>query len=233
MILVFTMLMCDNGWSLLTESKVYAAESEDELDDGDDVVEEVQDSNSQETAVIVGEVVSERETYSKTYAMSDNSKMTVYYSAPVHYETDDGSLAEVDNSLVKSENGFKNAANSYTAEFKTGEDAGNVSFTEEDYEIGFTMLTENESSIQVDGDSLAELEREDAEEDQNTVSAQEIEDALFGHVIKESSIKYVGFDGGVDLEYTPTGSGLKENIILNEKGCKNEFGLSPNIVGNH
>ncbi|MCR4651016.1 MAG: DNRLRE domain-containing protein [Lachnospiraceae bacterium] len=233
MILVFTMLMCDNGWSLLTEAKVYAAEIEEEdADDADEVVEEVQDSNSVEIPMIVGEVLSERTIYSKTYACSNHSMQTLYYAAPVHYETEDGTLAEVDNSLVKSDDGYENAANSYSVKFKTGaENIGDVSFREKDYGIDFTLVSEDRRNIRVDRASLEELEREEEEEDGLTVSGVDFENALGGHTIKESTIKYVGLKGGVDLVYTPLSNGIKEDIILNDKGVNNEFTYKIDLKG--
>lgn len=55
-------------------------------------------------ATIVGELISEREEYTKYFKMSDGSTMAAQYEYPVHYKNDENQWTEYDNSLSESEN---------------------------------------------------------------------------------------------------------------------------------
>lgn len=90
---------------------------------------------------ILSEVEDKRGEFSKEYLLSDNSRMMVVYSQQVHYETDDGNLAEIDNSLVKTEEGYENGSNSYAVVITDNEDSqGEVIYREGDYEISWQMV---------------------------------------------------------------------------------------------
>ena len=62
---------------------------------------------------IISEIEEKRDTFSKEYFLSDNSRVLAVYPEPIHYETESGDLAEIDNSLTRTEEGYANGSNSY------------------------------------------------------------------------------------------------------------------------
>lgn len=63
------------------------------------------------------------------------------YSQPIHYETEEGNLAEIDNSLTRIEEGYTNKSNSYEVVITDNTDSqGEVIYREEGYEIAWQML---------------------------------------------------------------------------------------------
>ena len=62
---------------------------------------------------VLNEIEEKRDTFSKEYLLSDNSRVLVVYPQPIHYETEEGNLAEIDNSLTRTEEGYTNGNNSY------------------------------------------------------------------------------------------------------------------------
>ena len=50
-------------------------------------------------ATMVSEIIEARSEFSKQFLMSDNTKSVVMYTEPVHYENEDGTFVEIDNSL--------------------------------------------------------------------------------------------------------------------------------------
>ncbi|WP_026506600.1 polymorphic toxin-type HINT domain-containing protein [Butyrivibrio sp. MC2013] len=325
-----------------------------------------------EKASIVSEIVEGRDEYIKEYQMSDDSKSIVVYSEPVHYESEDGSFVEIDNSLVETDEGYENADNSYHVTFTDNEESqGKVHFEEDEYEIGWEYLerglitrdsddfdkiseevkaNNDEDRAETDKDDntidekddvlesdyseldhkfeadsavvfqsndelafddpasddedglLEDNDSEDGSSDEDTDSEEEsynddddseygssdedydpdeddsedgsfendpddedhadyddnddydyyydddyipsdldvsVEDedydqeALeeYGHIIKRSTITYDGYENGVKLEYAPTGTGVKENIILDNKESGNSFSFKIALKG--
>lgn len=77
---------------------------------------EITDVISEESSTspdIISEIEENRGEFSKEYLLSDNSRAVVVYPQQIHYETDDGSMVEIDNSLINTEEGYENGNNSY------------------------------------------------------------------------------------------------------------------------
>lgn len=203
-------------------------------------------------AEIVSEIVEDREEYSKSYLMSDNSVCMAMYSEPVHYEAENGSFIEIDNSVISTDEGYENADNTYTVLFTdNGESQGEVKFSEDDYEINFEyvdkdartdtedFLAESKKAISDGADkeiSLDDWDVSDDEIDYNRLdvtiedSVDQIEENEI-HEIRSSTVTYDGYNDGVSLEYEPTSRGIKENIILKDGSCGNRFTFRLNLLG--
>ena len=104
---------------------------------------------------IISEIEEKRDTFSKEYFLSDNSRVLVVYPEPIHYETESGALAEIDNSLNRTKEGYANGSNSYEVVFTDNTDSqGEVIYREEDYEISWQMLEPAEEAVSSDADDL-------------------------------------------------------------------------------
>ena len=90
---------------------------------------------------ILHEIEENRGEFSKEYLLSDNSRTLVVYPQQIHYETEDGNLVEIDNSLIKTEEGYENGDNSYDVLITDNEDSqGEVIYKEDKYEISWQMM---------------------------------------------------------------------------------------------
>jgi len=103
-------------------------------------------------AQILSEIEANRSEFSKEYLLSDQSRAVIVYSQPIHYETENGQLAEIDNTLTKTEAGYENGSNSYSLIITDNEESqGEVIYKENDYEISWQMLEFTEDVT--DGDA--------------------------------------------------------------------------------
>ncbi|MDE7206967.1 MAG: hypothetical protein K2N90_07400, partial [Lachnospiraceae bacterium] len=128
----------------------------------DNTIIETQDEMSvepQTEVIFVNEMIDERSENSKQYMMSDKSVTVVMYDNPIHYEDENGNLVEIDNSLIKTQDGYTNGANTYDVVF-SDDDAtrGKVDFTEGGYGISWQLLEPKENP------DLEETEAADGEQ---------------------------------------------------------------------
>jgi hypothetical protein len=94
-------------------------------------------------AYVISEIVENRDEYSKEYLLSDDSRAVFYYAEPVHYEAEDGSWEEIDNTLVATDEGYENADNSFHVHFTDNEESqGEVIFEDADYTVNFEFMDE-------------------------------------------------------------------------------------------
>jgi len=156
------------------------------------------------------EVVEERTIYSKTYTKPDGSRQVEIFARPIHYEDEDKNILPIDASLIRTENGYRNAANSWTVNFyDIREGQSTVELSYKGKSICFSPVNAN-GEVQV-----RKMEEND----------------LFEPVIVECSVLYADVYPGVDISYTSKHSGIKENIILKEYTGENEFLFSVEISG--
>ena len=105
------------------------------------------------SAQILSEIEANRSEFSKEYLLSDQSRAVILYSQPIHYETENGQLAEIDNTLTKTEAGYENGSNSYSLVITDNEESqGEVIYKENDYEIAWQMLEFAEDVTDGDAD---------------------------------------------------------------------------------
>ncbi len=190
---------------------------------------------SEATPEILSEIEDRRSEFSKEYLLSDNSRVVVVYPQQIHYETENGELAEIDNSLIKTEEGYENGNNSYEVLITDNEDSqGEVIYREDAYEIAWQMI---ESAGDSEEGTQESKKNAMSEARLDTVLTDEVpaEDTAQGyeglHQPKQSKILFDGYDSGVQVEYAPLGDGIKENIILNTKESGNEYVFCVRLLG--
>ena len=113
------------------------------IQDGSMTLEEQDEpaTQPQTETLFLNEITSQRSENSKQYMMSDKSVTVVLYDEPIHYEDKNGNLLEIDNSLIKTEDGYTNGANTYDVFFSDLDaERGKVDFTENGYGISWQLL---------------------------------------------------------------------------------------------
>lgn len=177
------------------------------------------------------ELTSERTESSTTWQLSDGNKQVVYYSSNVRYEDEDGNLTDYDPSLVavkeaKSEDGT--SLKGYAYENAQGDMKHYI--PEEISEETPLRLENGAYSLEVSplftASAGEEKEAATADEKKNgetavlseaEVQKEEVTD-LYGKTReKKVSAVYSSEDDSLKLEYIPFESGVKENLILEEK----------------
>ena len=230
-------------------------DDEDAMEESADDSYEIQTGDPEEDAVIIQELTEKREPCSKEYLLSDQSHAVMLYTEPVHYRTEDGDLAEIDNSLILTETGYCNAANSYHVLFnnQAGE-RGEVHYAEDGYEIHWSLLemlqervgestVSGNDTITISDNDLAQAAVSENEAVQEYTLPKELEamveeetvdpedEEALGHVIRQSAITFRGYQNGVSLEYIPQSEGIKENIILSTPQSGNTFTFRVSLKG--
>lgn len=243
----------DTDGSGTEDSDEEADEEASDEEEAEDENFEIIDDEPLEEAVLVQELENERSLYSKQYLLSDQSRAIVLYTDPVHYETESGTLAEIDNSLMQTSRGYTNVANSYKVWFfqdkeeNGGFEEGEVCYQEKGYEIRWVYLEptvsggdsvsggdvvsggdsvsgsdavsggDSDNSGEPDSDeglvsgddavsSGAALQFAPAEGLHTAVTQEAVdgeEEEELGHVTRQASILYDGYQNGVSLEYAP------------------------------
>ena len=195
-------------------------------------------------ATIVGEEVSLRTETEKHFRLSDGSYIAVSYGMPVHYQDDEGSWQDIDNSLTLSANqeayASANAqvATTFAADLSTGRlmssQNGDVSVTmyllngnqlQTMAPIGSgqvaTMTTQPlqiQSTLTIDDTVQATLVA-----DVNVLPVTSTTNTNAGWTMEElipeklqSTVLYEDVYPGIDLRYTAYSHNVKEQIIVNE-----------------
>jgi len=228
-----------------------------------DPVPEITDNNvievqQEEPPYVLYEEENLREERVKHYRMSNGSFAAVEFPYSVHYENEDKSYSEIDNTLIKGEDGYSNRENDVNYTFSTDTDTNeilDISYGSYELEIDFTGVTselplsDNTSDLETksksSNKSIEIINPEDrvTEEKNGTVSAfttregplniekPSVEDVLSNQIKNESSIKYINITKGIDLRYDISGNELKEYIILKEKPEGNIFSFNMKLDG--
>ncbi len=86
------------------------------------------------------EIVSERTINSKVYRVDSENMAAYVYAEPIHYTDDEGKLAEIDNTIVASKEGFTNTAGAAEINFAGQADASPlVEITSGDSQMSFSL----------------------------------------------------------------------------------------------
>jgi RHS repeat-associated protein len=187
-----------------------------------------EDKNTLEEPIALYELDDEREENVKRFLMSDHTVQAILYSEPVHY-MEDGEWKDIDNtlSLEKAQDsedftGYTNAEGDFSV--KIAHDASQdklVKIEKDNYKIEF-QLAENQ-----DENSDESLKATIKNNELNKGSLSELRGIISDEALElkteSDSVIYEGItdSNNTDLEYQVTGSGLKENIIINSK--QNEY----------
>ena len=161
------------------------------------------------TSEIVCELVEKRDEMTKHFAMTDGTIKAYIYPQNVHY-MENGKYEEIDNTLVKTEEGgktyYKNKKNDFTVKMPEAFTDDYIEFSDENGYVSFKLLGATNKK-------LSKIEKEQKSNRKNDITiAQNVNDrALF------KSVK-----GDVDIQYDLEGNKLKETIVLYKK-TKNSF----------
>ncbi len=201
-------------------------------DMGDGIAEDrIWPEESTANLEVLCEVEGKRGEFSKEYQMSDNSRVVMVYPQQIHYETEEGTLAEIDNSLIRTEAGYENGSNSYELVVTDNADSqGEVIYREDGYEIAWQMIgLEKQTKRKSGRRNMREQQLEAVLVDE--LPAEEIQRENGLYQTKQSKVVFDGYENGVHVEYAPAGDGVKENIILNTRECGNEYTFCVHLSG--
>lgn len=162
------------------------------------------ETNSKSKKVSIGhEIISKRGKYSKIFSDGHGKAAVKYYGTPVHYRKTEKSFEEINNELKDKGEFYETASNSFKAKFgKRFENGKVMDISRGDY--GIELI-----SCEAAGSNNA-----------NLIS-------YCGN--DKSKIKFCGINKNSDLEYAVKPEGVKENIIINEKSEKYEYGFELNV----
>lgn len=175
---------------------------------------------------VLRELEGEREEKVKHFLMSDHSVQAVLYSEPVHYQ-EDGEWKEIDNTLsfekAKNEddfNGYTNKEADFSVKLADNSSEDNlVKIEKDEHNLTFNLVKDQENTA-TDNSQKAELLPKPESNVKQQFEHSEIKyDKAFDVNTVSDSVVYEGItdNQNTDIEYKVTGSGLKENIIINAK----------------
>ncbi len=206
---------------------VYAApvdtETSDTAEESAETEETVEESNDseEESAKILSEVEDEREEDQKTFLMSDGTFMVAQYGTPVHYEDQEGRWEDIDYSLeAETVTNGTEPQEVYTTTEKAGS-RDRIKFSKKLKE-GKTVSIKNTEfplSWGLKGAKKQTVQIEAAE----AIEAKNWNDQFLFADTNAQVLTYAEVYDGVDIEYQVQSGGIKENIILKEKGTANTY----------
>ncbi|MDR3185306.1 MAG: hypothetical protein LBU04_00620, partial [Christensenellaceae bacterium] len=150
--------------------------------------------------------------------MSDGSYNLISYAEDIHYLDEDGKFKEIDNTLEKEGEFYKNKANSLSVKIPQNyTDTSKTIVSLDNYEISFKLLNYNEKiGVTSSVESLVKTSSVQSRKEYNV------------KLNNESSIKYELNKNNVELEQVVVGTNLKENIIVNSPLLEYKFSFSIN-----
>lgn len=168
-----------------------------------------------EPAYITGEIEDLRTEYSKTYEQSDGSRIAVVSAAPVHfYDEEKEAWEEYDNRLeYNSEtNNYESDENGSDMQVSLPEnidDENGIEVKSDGYTVSITPIYMKSSTSK-----KTNKEKKVKNNDEKNLKKYSLEDYVSDSVL-DGKVEYTQ-DNADKVEYIFSGSGLKENIILNE-----------------
>ena len=199
-LLCFVMLLVFMPQAILAEAGELLGGSDPEA-----VVEE----QKSEPAYVLGEMIDDRSSNTKTFRLSDGSFVLADYNEPVHFEDAEGKWTDYDNTLKYIEDdglaGYENTASDVLMRFSESvSDKGLVSLQSGKYAIGMLLK-----------DPVAGGKAEIT----NTAEAPEGNDIDSATTLTKysSGITYKDIYENTDLQYILNGGNLKENIVVKER----------------
>ncbi len=169
---------------------------------------EVVENNTEEKAPIVKEIEEKRDENKKVYLREDGTYTAVISKTPVHYEKD-GEWVDIVNDLKTDGDVITNTAGNFNVEFPKEISEDNEIKVENGKEsLTFSIAETEKSNGKVKNNKKQK-------QDKNKVSDEEI----FNNDISRnvSEIEYEDVLENTNLEYVVTPTGVKENIIVENK----------------
>lgn len=160
-----------------------------------------------ETAYVLGEDTSRRENSNiKYFMMSDGTIKAAIYKDAVHYQDENGTWQDINNTLVSSdsendEDILETKNNKFKVKFaKNSKHKKLVSIKTKDYSLDFSLVSDSKNS------QPAIINESTAKKDSQT------DGTILSNVSQK--VSYENILNETDLEYIVSGSSIKENIII-------------------
>ena len=164
------------------------------------------------------EVVELRDADSRTYELATGQMEWVSNGSPIHYQDSAGRWQEIDNGLTADsvrvggvDYAYRNAANSSTVRFGAETSETQVRVEHEGKSITFGPTGARRAGARKDADLGT--------------------GALAYMAVSENCISYCELYPGVDMIYEPTGTGVREYLVLKNADVQNEFVFSMKLEG--
>lgn len=153
------------------------------------------------TNVRMGEILDLREGNRKVYLMSDGSKQAVFYPETVHvFDEDINIFDDVDNTLAEEEDG---------RHFVSGKNRFKVRFSREE---------ENDELFSIEsGMHRVTVSAKKNSKQRSKRIKPRVHKKMFEGIERTDALVFAGIQDGSDYEYSVTGNGVKENIVVKEK----------------
>ena len=182
---------------------------------------------STDTLTAKTEILSKRDTYSKTYLLSDGTYQYVSYAEPVHYKDSTGTYVEINNEIASTVNlngyaytntadgyQYTNTSNAWNAHFSEKLNNNNaVMMTYGAYNIAFSFTEQTGNAAVMKATALP------------TASAKSILSSAYHQKLSADNraVIYKDVAEDVDIAYTVQTGALKEDIILKSKLAPSTF----------
>ena len=198
---------------------------------GEGVTDSVElEADGSEGPVILDEIYSLRDEYTKVFRQSDGTYLALRYPVPVHYE-EAGQWIEYDMSLVSDGNGGYEVSETDTpVNFPETLAEGEISVDTPDGVITFAPETEETAegvqTYRMTANSVCSpVEILTAETEVPAEDEKLVADNQKGHLIYENVYS------DVDIEYEVSGNVIKESIVLGNADAGNEFTFRMDLGG--
>ncbi len=169
---------------------------------------EVVENDTEEKSPIVKEVVEKRDEYQKVYLREDGTYTSVISKTPVHYEKE-GEWVDIVNNLKTDGDVITNTAGNFNVEFPKEISEDNEIKIENGKEtLTFSIVETEKSNGKVKNNKKQK-------QDKSKVSDEEIFNNDISRTVSE--IEYEDVLENTNLEYVVTPTGVKENIIVENK----------------
>ena len=161
------------------------------------------------------ELIDQRKANSKTYQLENGLVQVVLFGEDVHY-LENGEYKDIDNSLtlVADKDGvqkYVNTANSFAAEISANSDKASI--TQGKYKLEWQINNISNSKSATYGQGFSKEKWSVLSENAKRSKLPNLSSGLTYKEVLEN----------IDLQYTVTPSGIKENIILNQKSNFNSY----------
>ena len=197
---------------------VEVTELTESAEETSETVEDEQNETATKEAEILYEDTSRRDEYTKHFKMSNGLNKAVKYAQPIHYKEND-EWVNIDNTLEYNQETekYENKANSFKVKFDKKIESEELFSIENE---GYTMFWRYSGNSKRNS-AVGKVEK----------SSKKNEN-LDKHKPKANGkIKYDKFESDCNLEYVITGTGIKENIILESYSGKNKFSFEVKANG--
>lgn len=171
---------------------------------------------------ILSENIENREADSKEFIMSDGTIMVQQYAGRIHY-MDNGEYKEIDNSLIVTNKGYENKANSFKININKSMQSNEnlVEISDDNYSISFDLINKKNVVETV----TAGLNQARQVIDYKDVRVNEPQSAMTVNGV----VKFPDIQNDIDIEYKVENNGLKENIIVNKKQNSYNYDFQVNV----